>query len=146
MKPLNNALDHATDSALSILKDRNRTLRLLDSTVRRLVRGRAAFDAKELTGKMQAAVRMVRQSARREYRDVPWQSLVLITAGFIYFVSPADAIPDFIPLLGFTDDIAILTAIFASVSNDLKRFIEWEQSQQTGSVTVIDARIEDVKR
>lgn len=128
MKPLNNALDHATDSALSILKDRNRTLRLLDSTVRRLARGRSAFDAKELTGKMQAAVRMVRLSVRREYRDVPWQSLVLITAGFIYFVSPADAIPDFIPLLGFTDDIAILTAIFASVSGDLNRFIEWEGS------------------
>jgi len=128
MKPLKNALGHATDSALSILKDRNRTLRLLDSTVRRLARGRAAFDAKELTGKMQAAVRMVRLSARREYRDVPWQSLVLITAGFIYFVSPADAIPDFIPMLGFTDDIAILSAIFASVSSDVSRFIDWEHS------------------
>jgi uncharacterized membrane protein YkvA (DUF1232 family) len=130
MKPLKNALGHATDSALSILKDRNRTLQMLDSTVRRLARGRSAFDAKELTGKMQAAVRMVRLSARREYRDVPWQSLVLITAGFIYFVSPADAIPDFIPMLGFTDDVAILTAIFASVSSDVNRFIEWETSQE----------------
>ena len=80
--------------------------------------------------KMQAASRMILKTVRREYQDVPWQSLVLITAGFVYFVMPADAIPDIIPMLGFTDDIAVLTAIFASVAKDLDRFIEWEGSQE----------------
>jgi uncharacterized membrane protein YkvA (DUF1232 family) len=128
MKALNNAIEHATGSAVSILKDRTRTRRLLDSTVQRLANSRSTFDAKGLTGKIHAAIRMVRLSVRREYRELPWQSLVLITAGLIYFVSPADAIPDIIPMLGFTDDAAILAAIFASISRDLDRFIEWERS------------------
>jgi uncharacterized membrane protein YkvA (DUF1232 family) len=146
MKPLANLLDHATRRAGSLLKDRKRTRRLLESVLRTLSRGHSAFDATGLTGKIQAAARMVRRSVNRQYPDVPWQSLVLITAGLIYFVTPVDSIPDFIPLLGFTDDIAILTAIFASISTDLDKFIEWEQSQQTESVTVIEAKIEDVKR
>ena len=133
MKLLNEALGHATGRAVSMLKDRKRALRLLDSTLRHLSRAPAAINAKGLTVKMRAASRMVRLSVRREYRDVPWQSLVLITAGFIYFVSPADAIPDFIPLLGFTDDAAILAAIFASISSDLEKFIEWERARSAES-------------
>jgi uncharacterized membrane protein YkvA (DUF1232 family) len=130
MKALDNAIGHATTSAVSLLKDRKKALGLLDAVLRGLKERKGLFDTKGLTGKMQAASRLIRMTVRREYSDVPWKSIVLITAGFVYFVSPADAIPDFIPMLGFTDDVAILTAIFAAVSSDLDTFIEWETSQE----------------
>ena len=130
MKVLDNAIGHATTSAVSLLKDRKRALGLLDAALRSLRERKGFFDTKGLTGKMQAASRLVKMTVRREYSDVPWKSIVLITAGFIYFVSPADAIPDIIPMLGFSDDAAILTAIFAAVSSDLDSFIEWEKSRE----------------
>jgi uncharacterized membrane protein YkvA (DUF1232 family) len=128
MKTLNHILDHAMRDAVSILKDRNRTRLLLEKAMKTLLRRPGAIEVKGLAGKMQAASRMVRLSVRREYRELPWQSLMLITAGFVYFVTPVDSIPDFIPMLGFVDDAAILTAIFTSISSDLDRFIEWERS------------------
>ncbi|NTU67842.1 MAG: DUF1232 domain-containing protein [Chlorobiaceae bacterium] len=129
MKALDNAIGHAAASAVSLLKDRKKSLKLLDAVIRRINGKQRLFDTKELTASVQAAVRLVRTTVRREYPDVPWRSIVLITAGLIYFVSPADAIPDILPMLGLTDDAAILTAIFASVSSDLDAFLEWEKSR-----------------
>ena len=129
MKPLDNAIGHAAASAVSLLKDRQKALGLFDTAIRRLKGREKLFDTKGLAGRMRAAVRLARQALQGSYPDVPWRSIVLVTAGLIYFVSPADAIPDFIPMLGFTDDAAILTAIFASISSDLDAFIEWEKSQ-----------------
>ncbi|NTU92433.1 MAG: DUF1232 domain-containing protein [Chlorobiaceae bacterium] len=149
MKQLNNVLEHAKRKALALLKDRQKVLELLDTASKRISGGVSAIDTRGLTGKLKAAVRLIRCSIRREYLDVPWQTLVVITAGIIYFVSPIDSLPDIIPLLGFTDDAAILAAIFASVKHDLDKFIEWENTRLARSSpapTVIDATIEESRR
>jgi uncharacterized membrane protein YkvA (DUF1232 family) len=130
MKAMNNIIDHATRQAVSLLRDREQTVRLIETARERLRLRPEALQSKGLKAKLQAASRLVLKTVRREYHDVPWQSILLITAGFVYFVMPADAIPDIVPMLGFTDDIAVLTAIFASVSKDLDSFIEWEGSQE----------------
>jgi uncharacterized membrane protein YkvA (DUF1232 family) len=130
MNNLDRALKNATGKAIKLLKDRNRALRLLDAAAGRATGGVEPIEKRGLGDRLKASVRLVRSTVRREYRNVPWQSLVLITAGLIYFVSPIDSLPDLIPLLGFTDDAAILAAIFASVRNDLDRFIDWERSQE----------------
>ncbi len=41
-------------------------------------------------------------------------------AAIIYFVLPADAIPDFVFGLGFTDDVAVLTAATLTIAAHLK--------------------------
>lgn len=130
MNTFDRAMANASRKAIELLKDRNRALRLLDAATGRAAGGVEPIEKRGLGDRLKASVRMVRSSVRREYRDIPWQSLVLITAGLVYFVSPIDSLPDFIPLLGFTDDAAILAAIFASVRKDLDRFIDWERSRQ----------------
>ena len=45
--------------------------------------------------------------------------LVLLGA-IAYFVLPFDAIADFLPLLGFTDDAAIIAAAIAQVAGSIK--------------------------
>mgnify|MGYP001600620018 CR=1 FL=1 len=44
-------------------------------------------------------------------QDTPKWLKVLIIAGLGYFILPTDLIPDFIPMSGFIDDLAILTFI-----------------------------------
>lgn len=119
---------HAKGKALTLVHDREKTMKLLDTAARLLSAGVKPLDAKGLTGRFKAMTRMVRLWMRREYSDVPWMSIVLITAGVIYFVSPVDAIPDFIPLIGFTDDATVISAVIASIARDLDRFLEWERS------------------
>ncbi|HUN13022.1 MAG TPA: YkvA family protein, partial [Rhabdaerophilum sp.] len=38
-----------------------------------------------------------------------------LLAALAYFVMPIDAVPDFMPVLGFTDDAAVIAAAIASV-------------------------------
>ena len=82
---------------------------------------------------------MVRYSANREYLDTPWQTIVLITAAIIYFVSPFDAIADFIPFIGYIDDAAIISAVFASISKDVEKFIAWEAGKSASEADTINS-------
>jgi uncharacterized membrane protein YkvA (DUF1232 family) len=50
---------------------------------------------------------------------------VIIITAFVYFLSPLDLVPDFIPMLGFADDIALMTFVFNSVSEEIEKFETW---------------------
>jgi uncharacterized membrane protein YkvA (DUF1232 family) len=47
--------------------------------------------------------------------ETPLRVKAILFASLAYFVLPVDLIPDFIPVLGFTDDAAALAAAIASV-------------------------------
>lgn len=82
-----------------------------------------------ISEKAQPLLRMLKSFLAGEYRQVPWQTIVLITAALLYFLTPFDAIADFIPMLGFSDDLALLTAVIASIKGDIEAFLEWERSK-----------------
>lgn len=44
----------------------------------------------------------------------------ILLAALAYFVSPIDLIPDFIAVMGFTDDLAVLTLAITSVRSSMK--------------------------
>lgn len=50
----------------------------------------------------------------------PWRVRGILLGALAYFVLPADAIPDFLLGLGFTDDIAVLTAAITTVNAHIK--------------------------
>lgn len=53
--------------------------------------------------------------------DTPnWAKAVIIGA-LGYFIIPIDAIPDIIPILGYTDDLAMLTTAFTTVNMYIKQ-------------------------
>lgn len=74
--------------------------------------------------------RLMKAYSNGQYREFPYRSLVKIVAAVIYFVSVADLIPDFIPVLGLTDDLAILAWVFSSVKDDLQQFVDWEAAEE----------------
>lgn len=72
-------------------------------------------------------IRMISNSVSGRYPDMPWQTLVMIVAGLIYFIAPIDALPDFIPVAGFLDDATILAWLGKSFQDDLSKYKEWEK-------------------
>ena len=52
--------------------------------------------------------------------DTPVWAKSIIIGGLIYLISPVDAIPDVIPVVGLTDDIAVLAGAFATVAMHIK--------------------------
>ena len=47
---------------------------------------------------------------------VPTKEKLVIFGPLMYFISPLDAVPDLLPGVGFTDDLALLTAAIATVA------------------------------
>ena len=52
--------------------------------------------------------------------DTPLWAKSTIVGALGYFISPIDAIPDLIPVLGYTDDVGGLAAALAAVSAYIK--------------------------
>ena len=44
----------------------------------------------------------------------------ILLAALAYFVLPLDGIPDFFAIVGFSDDIAVLTAAFAAIRGHIR--------------------------
>ena len=58
--------------------------------------------------------------------DTPiWVKGVIISA-LVYFISPIDAIPDVIPVIGFSDDLSVLIGASATVA----RYIKYEHRRR----------------
>ncbi len=72
--------------------------------------------------------RMVTNSVSGTYKDLPWQTLVMIVAGLIYFIAPLDALPDFIPVAGYLDDATILVWLGKCFRDDLELYKTWEEA------------------
>ena len=76
-----------------------------------------------------AMVRVIRDFQRGEYRDMAAPKLLIIIAAIIYFVSPFDVIPDWIPVLGHIDDAFVVGLALKSVRADLDTFMAWETAR-----------------
>lgn len=56
------------------------------------------------------------------------KTMGLIVLGLVYFVTPIDIIPDFLPVLGYADDLSVLIAVYNSVKHEVDAFAKWEKT------------------
>lgn len=75
---------------------------------------------------------------RGEYRAISPKALVSIVAGLVYFVSPIDAIPDWLLGVGMLDDIAVLTWVMKNLSDELDAFRAWRHRQSPEHLRVVE--------
>lgn len=75
--------------------------------------------------------RLLKAYIQGDYREIPKETILKILASFIYFISPLDFIPDLLPVLGLTDDLALLIWVSKSIDADLIKFEEWEKTSAT---------------
>lgn len=53
-------------------------------------------------------------------RETPARVKAVLFAALAYFVMPADVIPDIFAVIGFSDDMAVLTAAFAMIRGHVR--------------------------
>jgi len=73
-----------------------------------------------------AMLRMLSAWIKRDYTEVSPKAIISLLAAVIYFVNPLDLISDFIPFIGFLDDIIIITYVVAMFNKEIERFMVWE--------------------
>ena len=62
--------------------------------------------------------------------STPTKAKAILLGALAYFVMPVDAVPDFLALLGFTDDAAVLMAAVQTVRSNL-RPDHYEKARET---------------
>jgi uncharacterized membrane protein YkvA (DUF1232 family) len=78
--------------------------------------------------KMSVLSRLTSAYVSGRYREIPWKTVVTILAAIIYFLNPLDLIPDFIPIMGLTDDFGVLVWVYNSIQGEIDKFLTWEKS------------------
>ena len=126
----NSILSLAFSNAQKLIGNRGRLLVLLAQAFNKMsqVKHRDKV-ANQVKFKFQVLTRMLKAFALGKYKSIPWNAIVGITATLIYFVNPADLIPDFIPFTGFADDFSVLLWMFNSIQNEIDAYLSWESSQ-----------------
>ena len=51
-----------------------------------------------------------------------WGSKAIAIGALLYLVSPIDLVPDVIPVLGLSDDAAVIAAAIAKLASDLQKY------------------------
>ena len=65
----------------------------------------------------------------RDPRVALWRKLTGVFA-LLYLVSPVDALPDFIPLLGWLDDLGVLSAAALFMAREVTRHVPGPRSTE----------------
>lgn len=60
------------------------------------------------------------------YKKVPWFTIGSIVFALLYVLNPFDIIPDFIPGLGYIDDLSVFTIALRFVETDLHNYLDWK--------------------
>lgn len=81
-------------------------------------------------------VRLVRSYVSGEYREISTSTIVSGLAVLLYVLSPIDLIPDFIPVLGFLDDLSLVSWFVGKFQGEISRFREWEATGRGQAVTI----------
>lgn len=111
------------NKAKQVVKDKKQTADLLN---------KAVYHAREVPGlgpylaDIPLLCSMIYDYVKGEYREIPIGTIIGCTAALLYFVSPIDLIPDFIPVVGQVDDVVVLVHALKAVHQDLQNYGAWK--------------------
>ncbi|HZK54011.1 MAG TPA: YkvA family protein [Desulfosporosinus sp.] len=125
----NERLDPYKGKASQYLQDKKKSLGLLNEALQKATARRGALG--ETWDKLQLLFAVFRDWIHGSYKEMPKRSLLMIILGIIYFVSPLDAIFDYIPFAGLVDDAAVAGFVISQVSEDLERYKLWKRHTES---------------
>ena len=85
---------------------------------------------KKISRELGLALGLVMDYSKGNYRDIKKKDIILIVAGFLYLLNPADIVPDFVLFFGFFDDLSVLTYIFKKLDKELEKYDHWKNSRE----------------
>jgi len=96
----------------------------IDKDLQSMNRGKV----KDIWTKVQALYQLIKDP------EAAWQSKAMAIGSLVYLVSPIDAIPDPIPVLGLSDDVAIIIATLATLGVQINKYLIGYQREK-GEIT-----------
>ncbi|MEQ8244148.1 YkvA family protein [Fulvivirga sp.] len=125
----NKFFEKAREKASSVLNNNDRLKQLFANSTEKLSAVNLEnFKGSKFVDRIRVLIRMVKAYKRGEYRNIKLQNILLIVAALVYFVTPLDLIPDFIPITGLVDDFTVIVWVYNKVQQEIDKFMEWESA------------------
>lgn len=70
---------------------------------------------------------MIRAYIKKQYTDIPVNTILFGVGGLIYVVNPIDLVPDNIPGIGLLDDAKVMDIILEVIHKDLIKYRKWQK-------------------
>ena len=80
----------------------------------------------ETVSGLPVVIAMVKSWIKKEY-DISPKVLATIVGAILYLVKKKDLIPDYIPVIGIADDVAVLTLALKFVQPELDAYRAWKE-------------------
>ena len=85
---------------------------------------------REIWEKIKLLASLLLDYLTNDYREnITTKIVTRIAAALLYLVLPFDVIFDGIPLVGFSDDLIVLTKVLDSILQELDAYKNWKDSQ-----------------
>lgn len=72
---------------------------------------------------------LIKDYYNKRYSGISNESVSVITGTLLYVLSPVDIIPDIVPVVGLSDDAAIVALCVASVAFDVEQYRIWKNNE-----------------
>lgn len=77
---------------------------------------------------------MLKDYWSKKYTTLPFSAISAIVVGLLYLISPFDVIFDFIPFVGYIDDLFVLTLALKIIDQDLEKYRVWKKSHNVEEI------------
>jgi uncharacterized membrane protein YkvA (DUF1232 family) len=74
-------------------------------------------------------VKMLYAMLRDKEFAMAWSSKTMVIAGLLYFISPIDLLPDYIPILGYIDDAFVMSVVMNAVASEIERYKAYSEQK-----------------
>lgn len=115
--------------AAEYIKDKNKVSTLLSLAFRK---GMNSDSLKQVWEQFQLLINVLKDWVSGEYKEMPKRTVLILVAALLYFITPADLVPDIIPLSGYLDDVTVIGFVYSHISKDLDRYKVWKEKQIFG--------------
>ena len=84
-------------------------------------------------------LQLVQDARDGRYRALPVWTLSAIGFALLYVLNPFDLVPDALPLVGFLDDAAVVSACLSLVEQDLRDYRTWRRARHDEEPSLTEA-------
>lgn len=113
--------------ANEVYKDKNRFNRVVQQSIEKTDKIELF---KKISRELKLMFGLLTDYMRGNYRDVKKADIIMIIAGLLYLLNPADIIPDYILFFGFIDDLSVLKFIVKKLDKQLGKYDEWRRNAE----------------
>jgi uncharacterized membrane protein YkvA (DUF1232 family) len=83
-----------------------------------------------ILGEVELVLDLVRDYWSGRYRDIPRWVIGALAFALLYFINPIELIPEFVPVIGYLDDAALLLLALRLTREHVQKYKAWREQRE----------------